>query len=363
MKAALAYILAQSVWRFYESDWMRIHWTSETIRFMRQHAVSCQGEPKVFSSKPYISVQFGDEEPEACESSLAVGEIHRYPRVRALGIMLVEIGIGSRLEISWKDEDVLSDTMKNNKMWSLARQYSDREVPWETFDFETYWNAVRCCLDPKIFTSAPFDPNATEDERLENLKKRRNILHDVVIFPLEQFLRGTGWKNELDKIESLRPQQPSKGASAYEEPPATTVTKSKPPGQKKSERWLIRIYSLQKQLAADCRVTVPHRRVRIAILDTGYDPDAVFFQPPSRRSRLVQWKDWVDDARQPEDCHGHGTHLVSLIMQMAPEADICVARVSKDQKGLARASESVAEVSIPPSPHIIHGGLLRGALE
>lgn len=308
----------------------------------------------MFSSKPYISVRFGEEDPEACESSVAVGEIHRYPRVRALGIMLVEIGIGSRLERPWGDDEALSDMMKINKEWSLARQYSDRETPWETFDFGTYWNAVRRCLDPKIFAGAPFDPGAIEEERAESLKQRRQILYDIVVFPLEEFLRGTGWKNELDKIEPLRPQQPSRRALPHEEPPVSAVTKNKYPGQKKSKKWLSRICSLQKQLAADCPVPVPHRRVRIAILDTGYDPDALFFQPPSRRNRLVQWKDWVDGAQEPEDRHGHGTHLVSLIMQMAPEADICVARVSKDQKGLARASESVAEVSTPPH-HLMEG--------
>lgn len=91
--------------------------------------------------------------------------------------------------------------------------------------------------------------------------------------------------------------------------------------------------------------------IKIAILDTGYDDDAVFFHHPYRCSRMKGWKDWVDSSITPQDCNGHGTHVVSLVMKVAPNADIFVARVAKDTEGLQHASENISEVNKSPELH------------
>lgn len=348
MKAALAYVLAQSVWQFYDSDWMKTRWTSETIQFVREYSPPFhEGEPNVFASKPYFSVRFGEDDPDACESSSTFGEIHRYPRVRALGIMLVEIGIGSLLPRSEKEYKDLSQTAKINRDWLLTKRYSDLEEPWPDFDYGTYRTAVKKCLDPGIFATTPFMQNVTCEELANGLKKRRKILYDCVVFPLEEFLRWTGWKDELHKIGPLKSYvRPAPAKLAPDAPRIQEIAKSAAlRDQKDSKKWLNRIYSLNEELKSVSLQNVPQERIRIAILDTGYDADAEFFQPRARRNRLIEWKDWVEDAKKPQDCDGHGTHLVSLIMKMAPEADICVARVANDRRGLDNAGESVAEVS------------------
>lgn len=45
-----------------------------------------------------------------------------------------------------------------------------------------------------------------------------------------------------------------------------------------------------------------------------------------------------------EDSDGHGTHIVTLLMELAPSASIYVARVAQNQKNLGSAAKSVAEV-------------------
>jgi hypothetical protein len=347
MKAILAYILAQSVWQFYDSDWMKTCWTSETIQFMRQYSHHPgEGEPDVFASKPYFSMRFGEGDADACEATSTVGEIHRYPRVRALGIMLVEIGIGSLLPQSEKSNEDQLRTRKINDDWSVAKQYSDLDEPWPDFDYGKYRTAVKNCLNPEVFAEAPFDPNISSEELIEGLKKRRKILHDSVVFPLEELVQGTGWKDEVHKMGPLRSHTSRTLAKfAPDAPQIQANSKSAAlKDQKKSRQWLKRINFLNDQLRSTSLQNPPQTRIRIAVLDTGYDADAVFFQPHVRRNRLIKWKDWVEDAGKPQDCHGHGTHLVSLIMKIAPEADICVARVAKDPSGLGNASENVAEV-------------------
>jgi hypothetical protein len=101
MKVALAYILARSVWQFYDSDWMKTKWTSETIEFIRECKPSNDCEPEcLYAWKPYFSIKFSEDDSEFPEYSDADGKIHRYPRVLALGIILVEIGLGVQLRNS-----------------------------------------------------------------------------------------------------------------------------------------------------------------------------------------------------------------------------------------------------------------------
>lgn len=85
-------------------------------------------------------------------------------------------------------------------------------------------------------------------------------------------------------------------------------------------------------------------RIRIAILDTGYDPESRFFSLSVRQNRLKEWKDFTKFNLEPIDEDGHGTYVVSLAMRMAPAADIYVARVAKNSDGLREAGKSIADV-------------------
>lgn len=87
------------------------------------------------------------------------------------------------------------------------------------------------------------------------------------------------------------------------------------------------------------------KRIRIAVLDTGYDPDAVFFNR-GRKRRLQGWQDYVDKGQlHAKDEDGHGTHVLSVLMKVAPAADIFVARVARDTPDLENATGNIAQVS------------------
>ena len=86
-----------------------------------------------------------------------------------------------------------------------------------------------------------------------------------------------------------------------------------------------------------CKVFSRPGRVRIAILDTGIElPEVAFW---AYRDRIREQKSWVTDddcddfiQRGDRDIDGHGTHGAALLLQVAPEADIFVARVFRDRK-------------------------------
>ena len=361
MKLALAYILALSVWQYYDSDWMKTRWTSETIQFLKEcGSIGTSKQGKLIAWKPYLSVRFGDEDPESGEFSDVDGEIHRYPRIRALGIMLVEIGIGLPLHRSDEERPAQSLAAKINDDLLLAIQYSKDEKLWRDCDYPNFLGAVNHCLDPGTFALAPCIRGVGDKEEAEGLKQRRNILYEKVVFPLEELLHGTRWMEQLTAIGPLETpakvsavqlvaEQSSADDAAIGPPPTRkaakkTITKS----EKEAKRWLSRMQRLNSELAKTSQRMVlgsSSARVRIAVLDTGCDDNAPFFLHPDNGPRLKEWKDWVDGSDQWQDCHGHGTHLVSLIMKTAPEAHICVARIAKSPDTLLKAGENVAKVS------------------
>lgn len=86
------------------------------------------------------------------------------------------------------------------------------------------------------------------------------------------------------------------------------------------------------------------RPIRIAVLDTGCSIDAPFFDFVGQRRRIKGWRDWVEHSTSPTDCHGHGTHLVTLLLQVAPHAEIFIARVAGSSQTLYKSDANVSEV-------------------
>lgn len=349
MKLVLAYIIAYSVWQYYDSDWMKTKWTSETIQFMRESNTSGD-QSKLFTWKPYLSVHSNDEDPQCYEYNKVAGIVHAYPRIRALGIMLVEIGIGFPLHEDEKQAQPLAARV-NSELFK-AFSYTKDEKRWKDFDYPDYMSAVRHCLEPDTFNQAPYIEGSSTREWKEALKQRRNILYDKVVFPLEDLLQGTKWMDDFTKIAPL--DMPSKITAIEptvvpensEERKVLKPKKKRTKSEKCASEWLLRLKSFNRELA-QVATTVglkdPSRRVRIAVLDTGYDDNAPFFFLPDVEARLKGWKDWVDGSDQPKDLHGHGTHLVSLALKCAPEADIYVARIAESPNQLLDSSENVAK--------------------
>lgn len=85
--------------------------------------------------------------------------------------------------------------------------------------------------------------------------------------------------------------------------------------------------------------------LKIAILDTGYDGNAPSFCNPGLSQRMRGWRDFVSGSPTPVDSDGHGTHLTTLLLQMALSAEIYVARVAENSRGLASAEGNISQVS------------------
>jgi hypothetical protein len=399
MKGALAYIVAQSVWQFYESDWMSTGWNSNTIYFIPGVSTDdgeAEDQNGIFAWKPYFSVRFGEKDPDFGDcSTVGSGEIHPYPRIRALGVMLVEIGLGISLENLVQEG---SETAKRNKVWVMAKKYSDSKKRWPNFPFANYRTAVKHSLEAENFElrpsakgqakatkaqtrsakppiktpvqaksmlrniTSPKGPvkgakgqvegaDAQTEEEAETIRRRRKILYEKVVSPIKELVQVSGWIEDLSALGPVEiPQTPPPTRQEGEPELAAPKNGSKTGDLKQSKIWLSEIYFLSNEIIGGLgkRSENLPARIKIAVIDTGFEETVPFFHSPLRRSRVKLWKDWVKDSLDPTDIAGHGTHIVSLVMTIAPEADIYVARVAEDHKGLEGTSdEIVAKVVFP----------------
>ncbi|KAF7161736.1 hypothetical protein CNMCM5623_007223 [Aspergillus felis] len=115
--------------------------------------------------------------------------------------------------------------------------------------------------------------------------------------------------------------------------------------RRESEAWLnrIKLSSITSELISEFSKL---DRIKIAVLDTGYDPETDFFRDKQRKRRIKAFQDWVvKDSTTAEDEDGHGTHVLSLVMKIAPAADIFVCRIARGRgtQDLRDASGNVAE--------------------
>jgi subtilisin family serine protease len=94
-------------------------------------------------------------------------------------------------------------------------------------------------------------------------------------------------------------------------------------------------YVKRTQAVLKARCSKDDERVRIAVLDTGIDLDHPIIA--KCKTSIVECRSWVVDDTSISDVCGHGTHIASVLLKLAPWADLYVARVFKDASEVGNA--------------------------
>jgi hypothetical protein len=84
--------------------------------------------------------------------------------------------------------------------------------------------------------------------------------------------------------------------------------------------------------------------VKIAVLDTGIDMQHNYIKGCKKANRIKDVKSFVTDDTRIDDFCGHGTHVAALLLKVAPECQIYVAKVASG--GKIPADHRIAEVSL-----------------
>lgn len=88
--------------------------------------------------------------------------------------------------------------------------------------------------------------------------------------------------------------------------------------------------------------------IKIAVLDTGVDVTHSFIKGAMKKpQRIKTTRSFVDGVKDTQDSHGHGTHVAALLLKVAPDAHLYIARVASG--GKIPAHHNIADVS-PAAP-------------
>ncbi|KAL7797031.1 hypothetical protein V8C43DRAFT_277981 [Trichoderma afarasin] len=390
LKLILAYILAKSVWQFYDSDFMNIRWTTRSIQLFREKEDEDDDNEPGVDWAPYYDFSSVPMAAEDSKEQLPPGQfLHRYPRVLALGAILYELGQKKRGQKPTKASALRSPTDPTNPP-TIEKRVNDavskirkrvQNKGWPDIGLkdiqvmEDYRAIVANCVSKDLFKldlketppnswSQYFLGTTEELEEVLTVSERRAIIFKKIVAPLKEMVQSAGLADQLGNIqrsqvageiarlkeEILVSEEPESVAALND---TTLVSQVSPCGtqdgqtasESEAEVWLNQIKGTQVMedvVSAFQKKKLTTNRIRIVVLDTGYDPDAVFFLNRDRKRRIF-WKDFVEE-NQPEakDENGHGTHILSVLMKVAPAADVFMARVARDTQDLPNATENIA---------------------
>jgi hypothetical protein len=185
MRLLLSYFLAKAVWQFYNSEWMQREWTKETVHFMFERRSKT---PKgIFINEPFLSACFDScDRPRGAEDGY---RSHLFPKILALGIMLLEIELGIKIEEKIEEHRILEDIGPDvepslNDDHIAAIEVFNNTKLWDDKDtFPRFKSAIGACLTPDNFK--PF---------VKDVQGLRNAFEKHIVNPIQALYNDT-WGN------------------------------------------------------------------------------------------------------------------------------------------------------------------------
>ncbi|KAK8068573.1 hypothetical protein PG996_007685 [Apiospora saccharicola] len=336
-KEVLSWLLAKSVWQYYSSPWMQEPWNKERVHFLleRRHTEGHE-VAGIFVNEPLLSVSIARPscqetiKPKQGRPRSLLKPVHQIPKLLALGVMLVEIQLEHPIETlyikpEWSDY-CLNGKKNRNTDFKICRDLINQKrfVDGISDPLEAL---IRNCILP----SDSFKPPQALDEDGE-----RHALY-LLINRLEVLL--SKWKPDnvkplsmTDNLLSASAQPPVAAPSPLLIPslpvPRGNATTTPRPGRTMAQitnststkDWFKRMASVNYIL--DANPGDVFDKVKIAVLDTGVDPNDVV------SVYINGYKDFVsgNDNRKCDNT-GHGTTSVNLIYDMCASAEVYVLRI------------------------------------
>jgi hypothetical protein len=366
-RIVVAYIIAKSVWRYYNTDWLNALWTTDNIHFMiEQRGDDLLEALAINPAIPYLAFSNGKLQESSISETVNCFVYHRYPRILALGAILVELCRGEARQHAPENE-TLEIFINNNHAYNSKTIKNHASWPKLDLDetYKTYFrDAVAVCFDWKKLDGVSGDPQ----DPVQGVDGRRNLLWEDVVSPLQRICRIM---NLIDDTGAIIHGSPHvfRRAHLYETmifdeestPMALGLQSQKsdilgpaPEVDKPADRWLNEITNSQLARTLLRHVTGPGpsspKPIRIAILDTGYDANNPFFS--EGRKRRIRWRDFTgcdgtandDSPGQGQDSDGHGTDVFAMALRVAPFAEFCVARVFENSRDVATRVNEIVKV-------------------
>ncbi|RSL85898.1 hypothetical protein CDV31_016489 [Fusarium ambrosium] len=333
MKYLLSYLLAKSVWQFYSTDWMGKEWTKESIHFMFERRQGAKNAG-VYLNEPFISARF---DPDGSNND-AEFRPHKFPKIKALGIVLLEIELGTVIEDHYEEECYAPDGELNADadLYAALKLFDDPDRLEDTFPLLK--TVIGDCLRPSKFM-----------QHRQSVEELRKVLQEDVVDHLHTLIKLYGQPEKIDLKPTVQMQtsqlrqitQPPHSAPLLLQPqvPRNVLVHEQQAVNAKSvtfngavascitrassEAWFDELDQLNEVLSSlPNEIDQAYEPVRVAVIDTGINGSDVYAK------HIRGYRDFVtnkDDIKQ--DNTGHGTNSVKLVYKVCADAEVYVARV------------------------------------
>ncbi|KAH8747495.1 peptidase S8/S53 domain-containing protein [Diaporthe sp. PMI_573] len=393
LKVQLSYLLAKAVWQFYDSNWMAEDWTKDTVHFMQERRIGMAGPNDVFAlvHKPLIAAEMrlsaepsksvpqqGSHAGEKPAKKFS-GPTHIYPKILALGTILIEIlrgeGLPLTTECIGKDrrerlnaQHTLAGNVILTGLWNEPNKQKDRSTVKDLLKA-----LIKICVQPDR------DRLGTDPAQV------RGRLYTHVVAPLRQLFRDS-WP-DMKEPEDFEPDPVMlEGApNARHDGPRFTGIKMapeklrdnklnanamlfdarKPVGDESTAngwiKWVNEFTAFRERILPDT-VGVEFdsenkQRIRVTVIDTGIDSSHPYI-------RGKKWTGYDEYATEPHlfcdfvraasdptrhgpvDEDGHGTFIAGLLLRLAPDVELSIARIGVTRQSIEKDDQIGKKVGL-----------------
>lgn len=333
-RIGLSFILATSFFHMFNitDSWMQARMTSSNICFR-----TCTRDLDIM--KPFLNMSF----PEQKEKSKTPGleDIHWMPNILSLGILLLEICRGRKLEVQPGDDACFAAIDVFEKWKALRGKTCSGDIPEECF------LSILACLSPN-------------ELRKGNLHKKNIAEADVRGYVFKQILYPLGYALSKKYGVELEQIVEDTSSSDLDEKDLGSIESDKRQASKLWRRNLEAVHAVfyHHRFKPILQLDKMAAAVRIAVLDTGFQLDEALQANYIDAGRIVSAScktfcspeydasDWNDDT------DGHGTYVGQIVLDVAPTAELYVAKVCRSRKDFdsptwaTTVQQNIADVSV-----------------
>jgi hypothetical protein len=175
----LAFSLSKAIWQYYDSKWMDVEWTLDTLQLLKTSSPD--------SEAPFLSIKSARSDQTGRERELERTFVHRYPYIFNLGLLLVQLGSISPGQMDFTaDARHLTGTKKSNRLCiSCCTEIRNQTWPAIGLPAEVqtrYRRIVEQCLPTGT------GPKPLFDQHLD-AGGRKSALRECVVLPLLELIQ------------------------------------------------------------------------------------------------------------------------------------------------------------------------------
>lgn len=305
--------LALSLLHLSTTHWRRPSWcsdrnTGEGIFFLRDPAT----QKIVDKTHPYLSCQLHDRPKSRDDDNLVCD-----PQLLDFAKLIMEIRMWKRLPLSCREGKLSKEQLRLDllKLINDRRHFRDKD--------DMFKRAVKACLDTA-------GKEAAQDETSKD--RLHNYIFDKIVRPLDHYAEFPEFSTSTSTDSlSENPEEPQDSLFDWKKEYNTAEDKfSRAQGFLDNMEHFVDRH-IRKPASDNPLPKHRSEKIRIAVIDSGVSINDPIIRSARKHEKIRKCRNF--SSLNPDDCDdrlGHGTMVARLLMDVAPEAELFIAKVSSD---------------------------------